>query len=472
MKKTLAAAITALMIALPAFAAGPDGPPLTPPDQLRYPPLHFQVPRTETVVLENGIKLYLYEDHELPLVRATAIIRTGSVYDPDGKEGLADMTGSLLRDGGTQTMKSGEIDEMLARLAIDLESGIGAETGSVSLTVLKKDVDAGLDVFARIMREPAFEEAKIALATGLRLEDIRRIADSPQRFAFREFNRVIYRNHPRGRVATVASIKNITRDDLVAFHRRFFRPANIAIAISGDITKKEAVEKITRAFGDWKEEGPPVALPPPVPRQRGGVYFIAKKIPQSVVLIGQRGPSFLDGDTYPFSLYDFIIGSGGFSSRIFQEVRTDEGLAYSAGSFYRGRATDGVFGAYAFTKSASTVRALSLMRAIIRDGRGQPITEKELAWAKKSVDNGFIFSFTSAHQIAYQQMKIEYDGLPRNYLATYLDRIDRIALPELSRVKAKYVLPEEEIVFVVGNDEALQQLRAEFKTITVMEGTL
>ena len=454
---------------LPAFAAGP---PLPSPDSLRYPPLHFQVPRPETAVLDNGITLFFYEDHELPLVKVTALVRIGSVYDPEGKEGLADLTGQLLREGGTKGMKSTEIDDTLEQLAIELESGISTELGSISLSVLTKDLDRGLDVFARIIREPAFEEAKINLVKSLKLEDIRRIVDSPQRFAFREFNRVIYQNHPRGRVATLASVSGIGRDDLVAFHRRFFRPANIMIAISGDITKQEAINRITRAFGDWKEEGPIPAPPPPVPRQRGGVYYLAKKTPQSVVVIGQRAPSFLSEDTYPFGVFDFIIGSGGFPSRIFQEVRTNEGLAYSAGSFYRPRTTDGVFGAYAFTKSATTGKALSMIRAIVRNGSGRPIAAQELAWAKKAVDSGFIFSFTSAHQIAYQQMKIAYDGLPKDYMETYLGKIDAVSLDDLARVKDQYLLPEEEIIFVMGNDEALKQLKIEFKDIIVREGLL
>ncbi len=469
MRKTLAAFLAFILLSLPAFAAGP---PLPSPESLRYPPLHFRVPRPETVVLDNGITVFFYEDRELPLVKVTALVRTGSVYDPEGKEGLADLTGQLLRDGGTKGMKSGEIDDTLEQLAIELESGIAAESGSVSLSVLTKDLDRGLDIFARIIREPAFEAAKFDLARNLKLEDIRRIADSPQRFAFREFNRVIYQNHPRGRMATFASVSGIGREDLVAFHRRFFRPANIMIAVSGDISKQEATERIARAFGDWKEEGPIPAPPPPVPRQGGGVYYLAKKTPQSVVIVAHRAPSFLTEDTYPFRIFDFIVGSGGFPSRIFQEVRTNEGLAYSAGSFYRPRATEGVFSAYAFTKSATTGKALSMIRAIVRDGAGRPISAQELTWAKKAVDSGFIFSFTSAHQIAYQQMQIAYDGLPKDHMETYLGKIDAVTLADLARVKEQYVLPEEEIVFVVGDDEALKQLKTEFKDIIVREGLL
>ncbi len=244
------------------------------------------------------------------------------------------------------------------------------------------------------------------------------------------------------------------------------------IAVSGDISKQEATERIARAFGDWKEEGPIPAPPPPVPRQGGGVYYLAKKTPQSVVIVAHRAPSFLTEDTYPFRIFDFIVGSGGFPSRIFQEVRTNEGLAYSAGSFYRPRATEGVFSAYAFTKSATTGKALSMIRAIVRDGAGRPISAQELTWAKKAVDSGFIFSFTSAHQIAYQQMQIAYDGLPKDHMETYLGKIDAVTLADLARVKEQYVLPEEEIVFVVGDDEALKQLKTEFKDIIVREGLL
>ena len=463
--------LAALLTCTPAFAGDP-GRGLTPPDQLQYRPLHFQVPKPSRTVLDNGMILYHYEDHELPLVKVTALVGTGSVYDPEGKEGLAELTGQVMREGGTRTMKSAEIDETLERLAIDLEASLGGESGTVGMSVLKKDLDAGLDIFSRIIREPAFEEGKTALAVNLKLEDIRRIADNPQRFAFREFNRLIYRNHPRGRQASLASVKTIRREDLLKFHERFFRPGNIMIAVSGDITKDEAVEKIKRAFGSWKQEGPPIADPPPVPRQRRGIYFIAKNTPQSVILIGQRAPARLSEDAYPFGVFDFIIGSGGFPSRIFQEVRTNQGLAYSAGSFYRPRGTDGVFGAYALTKSATTLKALSVLRAIVRDDAHQEISAQELAWAKKSIDNGFIFSFTSASQIAYQQMKIEYDRLPEDYLTTYRGKIDKVVLADLARVRGEYVLPDEEIILVVGNDEALTQVKSDFKDIAIIEGRL
>ena len=249
--------------------------------------------------------LYHYEDHELPLVKVTALVRTGSVYDPEGKEGLAELTGQVMREGGTRTMKSAEIDETLERLAIDLEASLGSESGTIGMSVLKKDLDAGLNIFSRIIREPAFEEAKTALAVNLKLEDIRRIADNPQRFAFREFNRLIYRNHPRGRLASLASVKTIRREDLLKFHGKIFPPGNIMIAVSGDITKDEAVEKIKRIFGSWRQEDPPVADPPPVPRQHRGIYFIAKNTPQSVVLIGQRAPARLSEEAYPFSAFRF-----------------------------------------------------------------------------------------------------------------------------------------------------------------------
>jgi zinc protease len=471
MPSLFTALLTAFLIFTPAFAGGP-GLGLTPPDQLQYRPLHFQVPKPARIVLDNGMILYHYEDHELPLIKVTALVGTGSVYDPEGKEGLAELTGQVMREGGTRTMKSAEIDETLERLAIDLEASLGSESGTVGMSVLKKDLDAGLDIFSRIIREPVFEEAKTALAVNLKLEDIRRIADNPQRFAFREFNRLIYRNHPRGRLASLASVKTIRREDLLKFHERFFRPANIMIAVSGDITKDEAVKKINGAFGSWRQESPPVADPPPIPKQQGGVYFIAKNTPQSVVLIGQRAPARLSEEAYPFSVFDFIIGSGGFPSRIFQEVRTNQGLAYSAGSFYRPRSTDGVFGAYALTKSATTLKALSVLRAIVRDDAHQEISAQELAWAKKSIDNGFIFSFTSASQIAYQQMKIEYDRLPEDYLTTYRGKIEKVGLADLARVRGEYVLPDEEIILVVGNDEALMQVKSVFRDITTIEGRL
>ena len=424
-----------------------------PPEKIKYPRLDFQLPRAERILLKNGMVLYYLQDRELPIVSISALVRTGSMYDPQGKEGLAELTAYMMRTGGTTKLDSTEIDERFDLLAASPSISMSLDSASVNFSFFKDDLDTGLDLLSQMLKEPAFEEDKLRLALSLKNEELRRIADNPQKMAFREFNRLLYPNDPRGRYATSASLLKISRNDLIAFHREYFYPANMMFSICGDISKKEAINKIRQYFGQWHDSrhALDVALPP---KQAGhGIFFVRKNLPQSTVVSGELTVSKTNPDFYAFSVLDFIIGSGGFPSRIFAAVRNNEGLAYSAGSFYRARTHYGVFGTYAFTKTASTFQALQLMDSILRDAKAGSITQAELDWAKKSILNGFIFSFEQPGQITSQQMTVAYDKLPDDYLNGYRKRIEAVTRDDLKRVAAKYLNEKRRLTLIVGDTE-------------------
>ena len=167
-------------------------PGLKDPASITLPPLDFEIQRAESVTLENGIILYILEDHELPLVSISSVIRTGSVYEPAGLEGLAGITGAVMRTGGTEGMSADEVDEALDFIAADLTVGIGRESGTARLSVLKENLEDGLRIFSDILMRPSFEREKMETAKGLAIEGLRRIYDNPQKFAFREFTRYLY----------------------------------------------------------------------------------------------------------------------------------------------------------------------------------------------------------------------------------------------------------------------------------------
>jgi zinc protease len=445
----------------PAQAAADSG--LPNPDKINYPPLKFNLPQTERVILENGIILYILEDHELPLVNISALIKTGTMYDPEGKEGVAELTAYVMRTGGTANLNSAEIDSRLDFMAASAVISMFLESAQVGFSVLNKDLDEGLDLLAQIITAPAFEQNKFDLAKELKKEDLRRLKDDPQKLAFREFNRLIYRGNPRGRFPSPKTLANIERDDLISFHRRFFQPNNIMFAVTGDITKEQAIEKIKHYFGDWKAENPPVQTALPPQKSNAGLYYINKEIPQSTIVSGQFTVSKTDADFYAFTVLDFIAGSGGFPSLIFNAVRNNEGLAYSAGSFYRARSTYGVFGTYAFTKTSTTLKTLSLINSVLDNiNKSNTLTEKELAWAKTSINNGFIFSFTSAEKIAGQQMNIEYEKLPADFLVNYRQRIEDVTLKDLNRVAAKYLDKEKTVVLILGDSKNFDEPLTKF----------
>lgn len=421
------------------------------PEDIAYPPLSFSLPEPERVELNNGIILYILEDHELPLINVSAVIRTGSIYDPVGKEGLAEITGSVMRTGGTKDSTGDTIDETLDNMAGIISVSMGKESATAELSILKKDIDRGIEIFSSILMNPIFEKSKLNRAKALKMEALRRIYDNPQELAFREFVRLIYRGNPRGRLSSVASVKNITQNDCIQFHQRFFYPGNIMIAITGDITTDEAVAVINRHFARWNVSGRVKQIPLPHKNHRSSINYIYKDVPQSIVIVGQFAPGKKDRDYYSFEVLDFVIGSGGFRSRIFGEVRSKRGLAYSAGSFYSPRNDYGVFGAYAMTKTSSTVQSLSVIKSILDAISREQVSDAELTWAKKSINSNFIFSFSSAEKIAMQQMMLEYYDLPKDFLTKYSEHINEVSREDLQGVAAKYLQEPGETILVVGN---------------------
>ncbi len=431
-------------------------------DKIKYPPLRFNLPQVQRVVLENGIILYILEDHELPLVNISAKINTGTMYDPEGKEGVAELTAYVMRTGGTSILNSAEIDSRFDFMAASAAISMSLESAQVNFSVLNKDLDPGLDLLAQILIHPAFEQEKFELAKQLTDEELRRLNDEPQKLAFREFNRLIYHNDPRGRVSSHKSLANIERDDLIRFHSRFFQPGNIMFAVSGDITKDEIVKKFNQFFGGWKTKDIPAGIDPPSQKSNAGIYFLDKEIAQSTIISGRFTASKNDSDFYPFTVLDFILGSGGFPSRIVSVVRNNAGLAYSAGSFYRAKPAYGVFGTYAFTKTSSTLKTLSLIDSVLKNIQSGTITAKELDWARNSINNGFIFSFSTPEQIVLQQMNLEFEKLPSDFLVHYRDRIEKVTISDLNKAALKYLDNSKYIVLILGDgkkfDEPLSKI--------------
>ena len=434
-------------VSLNAFAA--DQFPR--PEKIKYPRLEFQLPQAESISLKNGMRLFYLRDDELPLISLSAFVRTGTIYDPPGKEGVAELTAAVMRTGGTVKLGSSEIDRRLDFLAASPSISMSLDSASIYFLFLKDDLGTCLDLLSQMIKEPAFEEEKLQLAISLKKEELRRTADNPQKLAFREFNRLLYPDDPRGRYPTSTSIQNIHRDDLIAFHRKYFSPSNMIFAISGNISRQKAINMIEHYFGNASTSFPALDIAPPPKKEGQGLFLIRKQLPQSTVVSGEFAVSKTDADFYAFTILDFIIGSGGFPSRIFSAVRNNEGLAYSAGSFYRARTNYGVFGTYAFTKTTSTFQALQLINNILQNVAGGSITQTELDWAKKSILNGFIFSFEQPSQIVSQQMSVEFEKLPDDYLSGYRKRIETVTLDDLKRVAAKYLNEKKRLTLIVGD---------------------
>ncbi len=430
------------------------------PRRMVFPPQPFQPPKAERMTLSNGMVLYLLEDHELPLINLQIMIRTGDLYEPADKIALAGMTGSLMRTGGTRNHRGDEVDEILDQIAAGLSVGIGTDSGGASLDVLKKDFDFGLQLLADILMHPAFEEEKLTLAKNRALEGIRRRNDRASSIASREFWKQLYgADNPYARESTEETVNAIQRKDLIAFHQKYFAPNNMMIGVTGDFNKREIIGKIEKAFEGWeKKEISFPKVPPVVKRKTGGVYHIQRPIPQTQVRIGHLGIKQENPDSFALSVMNDVLGGGGMASRLFSDVRSRQGLAYSVGSVFRpGKLEQGVFLAYSGTRVESTHQAISTIIQHIEKVRKEPVLDEELKRAKEAFLNSFIFSFSSPSQIVGQQMSLEYYGLPSDYLEQYRDNVAKVTKADVLRVAREYLHPDRLVILAVGDETQFDQ---------------
>jgi len=462
-----------MILYLMDFAAFAGDPSLPSPDHLQYPPLQFSIPKAEHNTLKNGIILYGLEDRELSLVDVTVIVRMGTVNDPENMAGLAELTGRTMRVGGVDGMTGQAVDAALDRIAAELSVSVNQDHAAFHMSVMRKDLGAGLDLLSKIITRPAFEEARVKLEKDLKIEDVHRIADNPQHLCFREFGRLFYLGDPRGNLPTLSSIASIQREDIQNFYHKFFFPGNMIIAVTGDISSTESVAAIGKYFESWHTEGiKPAVLPAPKP-PHNGLYFILKDVPQAIIISGRLAPPKAGIDSYAFKILDFILGGGGFRSRIFQEIRSNRGLAYTTGSFYNARPTYGQFATYAFTKVASTTKVLSLIKSILASARKEPASQSELQYSKESIRNSFIFSFTTADQIAGQELMVYFDGLSEDYLEKYRYRIENVTMDDLKEAAGRYLADNQNVLTVVlGPEQVYQDLQKQFGNIERIEPKL
>lgn len=449
--KTLLTLLFLLMSSI--SAAGAEQAVSPDPRTMDFRPLSFEVPKAERQVLENGMIVYLLEDRELPMVTIQAYIATGSTYDPPDKSGLALLTGAVLRGGGTSSTSAEKLDDELEFMASSIESGIGPDSGSVSMSCLTKNLGRTLELYSQVMAAPVFREDRVEQGKNRAIEALRRQNDDPKELADRELRKAIYFGHPLGRFPTIPSISSITRADLVAFHRRYFHPNGVILAVSGDFDKRGMLALLKKAFAGWKREQSDLpGIRQPSPDLKKAVYFVERDIEQSVIRMGHLGIEKNNPDLYAVTVMNAILGGNGFSSRMMAEIRSKEGLAYNVASFFQpGRRFPGTFEAETETKAATTVRTIGLMDGIIRDMTLKPVTGQELSLAKDSIINSFIFAFTNAASVVNQRARLEFYGYPTGYLENYRDNIARVTREDVLRVARKYLQPEEMILVVVGD---------------------
>lgn len=468
--RMLLTAALAALFALPVPAQVKDY------HDIKYPKLpSFKIPRPTVFALPNGLQVFLMEDHELPLIEVSARIRTGSNYEPADKVGLARLMGTVQRTGGTPRMTGDQIDDYLAARAASVETDMGRDSGFASMDCLKQDFDDVFKVFVEILREPAFAQDKLDLAKVTENTMIARRNDRVGSITSREATRLVYGpDSPLARNTEYATIKAVTRDDLVAWHKRFYQPNNVLLGVVGDFDAKEMKQKLEASLGDWPKG--PEFVAPPVPYRKEpapGYYFIEKSdVNQVNIAFGHLGIETKNPDYFAVQVMNEVLG-GGFASRMFSNVRSQKGLAYSVfASVGSGYYQPGQFRAGLQTKSANLTKAIEAVKAEISGIIENPPDAVEMKRAKDSILNSFVFNYDSKRKVLSQQLTYAFYGLPADFLEQYRANIEKVSRDDVARVAKKYVHPDQLAILVVGKAADFDQPLTSLGKVTTLDITI
>ncbi len=425
------------------------------PDALSFPPLEFTFPEVVQQQLANGMRLYLKEDHELPLVELTLLVEGGSIYDPLDKTGLSQFFAKTLSTGGTENLTPVELEEELEAIAAILVVSSSSYGYRIDLSLNRKDLERGIEILADLLHHPRFDTERMELVRSQMLESIHRKNDDPGSIAGRLLAGAVYPEHPFGADPTAEVVSEFSQTDLLKLHQRYFQPQNFWLAISGDIQSNNLVTLLEQKFGGWYSTENTILDLPLLPAAPAGRVLLADKdIPQTTILMGHPGISKDNPDVSALQVTNYILGGGGFNSRMMREVRSNRGLAYSVYSYFRvGRQLPELFIVSSETKCGSTVEVVTLLQQLIQQIRDEPVSAAELDLAKKSLINSFVFAFSDSHSVVSRKVRLDYYDYPKDYLESYRQKIEAVTVADVQRVARQYLQPEKLQIVLVGNSQ-------------------
>jgi zinc protease len=440
--------------------------------QISIRPLRaFQPKQPKRIQLPNSMVIFLQEDRELPLIDGTARVRGGSREEPASKVGLINIYGEVWRTGGTKAQTGDQLDDFLEIRAAKVETSGGVDSTTIGWSCLKDDFDDVFKIVADLLHEPEFREDKIEIAKQGEFDNISRRNDEIGGIAAREAVKLAYGpQNSYARVPEYATVAAVTRQDLIDWHHTHVHPNNIILGITGDFDSSAMEAKLRQAFTGWPK-GPAVKkneiqFQPAKP----GYYVIPKEdVNQSAIRMVDLGTTRDNPDYYAIEVFNEAFG-GGFSSRLFRDLRTGKGLAYSVGGGI-GTAFDhpGIVRLSMGTKSQTTIEAIQGLYEEIDNLNKQPISDDEIKRAKDSILNSFVFNFDSPEKVLRERMAYEFYGYPADFLEKYRVGIEKVQTADVTRAGAKYLHKEKLAVLVVGNTSEFDKPLSSLGPVTTVD---
>jgi len=434
----------------------------------------FHPPQPKRIVLPNGMVIFLQEDHELPLIDGTARIRGGEREVPAAKAGLTDVYGEAWRTGGTKAQTGDQLDDFLEQRAAKVETGANIDSTTISFSCLKDDFEDVFKAFLDVLENPEFRADKIQIAQKGLYDAISRRNDEPDQIAAREAAKLGYgADSPYARVPEYATVAAVTRDDLVQWHKNHLYPNNIILGVVGDFDSAKMEARIRQAFGSLPK-GPPAKTPEiTFAPAKPGYYFVDKPdVNQSNIYMIALGIKRNDPDYYAVTVFNEAFG-GGFSSRLFSDIRTTRGLAYGVGGgIGTGWDRKGLLRLVMGTKSQSTVESIQALDENIAALTTRPIDDAEIKQAKDAILNSFVFRFDSPDKVLQEKMAYEFYGYPLDFLENYQKGVEKVTKDDVARVAAKYMHRDQMSVLVVGNSSEFDKPLSALGTVNKLDITI
>lgn len=402
--------------------------------------------------LSNGAQLVVSEQHAIPMVVIQIMFDAGARRDPLGKYGLASLTADLLTEG-TKTRSASQLSEAIDSIGASLDANADVDYASIGLTVLSKDLDRGLELLFDVLLNPTLPEAEVTRRREAALASMEAEQDDPGRVANRRFLELLFPNEPYGHptIGTVADVRKLTRKDVADFYRRFYRPDFAIISVAGDVSADDIAQRLESGLHNWTRSGEAPFVYPETHPEKPEEAMIDKPLTQANIILGQRGVARENPDYYALNVMNFILGGGGFTSRLMDNVRVKGGLAYSVGSMFSVNKFPGSFQVVMQTKNASAADAIQRTCGELERVRSELVTDDELSGAKLYLTGSFPLRLDSNAKIAGFLAQVQFFNLGADYVDTYAARINAITKEDVQRVAQKYLHPDLLHLVVVGN---------------------
>lgn len=434
--------------------------------------LKVKLPKAEEATLPNGLRVVLLTSKKVPTFSMQMVVLSGGLADNADYRGLATFTAALLREG-TAKRSSKDIAEQVDALGATLvaTSGLSSLTSTVSTSGLVENLDQTLDIFADVVRNPSFPQAEVDKYKTRTLAALQFQRSSPQFLAQEQFSRAIYGEHPAALVAPpAASIKKLTPKDLLAFHSTYYRPNNAILTVVGDVTMKEIMPKIEKAFGDWQKGDVPAVQIPPAPAQSGARIFLIDRpgSVQTVLTLGTLGIERTSPDYFAVLLADRVLG-GGPSGRLFLNLREDKGYTYGAYSGFNGFKYRGTWTSSSEVRTDVTEGAMKEFMYELKRLRDEKVSAEELENAKRAIIGSFALSLEQPQSLLQNIVTQKLYNLPADYWDTYPQRVAAITADDVQRVAQKYIDLEHLQVVAVGDASKARAVLSKYGKVEVFD---